>query len=76
MIGGVQKCRSLTKIVKKVPLAIYLEVMCIVISLNVVFGVWLQARWPKGSSQMDKVSQWGLSIYSRYVAVRIDSSAV
>ena len=36
--------RSLTRIVKKVPLAIYLKGTCVVISLNVVFGVWLQAR--------------------------------
>ena len=56
MIGGVQIVRSLTRIVKKVPLAIYLEGMCVVISLNVVFGLWLQARWPKVFSQMDKVS--------------------
>ena len=56
MIGGVPKVRSLTSIVKKVPFAIYLEGTCIVISLNVFFGVWLQARWPKGFSQIDKVS--------------------
>ena len=56
MIGGVQIVRSLTRIVKKVPLAIYLEGTFVVISPNVVFGVWLHARWPKGFSQMDKVS--------------------
>ena len=56
MTGGVQKVRSLTKIVKKAPLAIYLEGMCVVISSNVVFGVWLQARQPKGFSKIDKVS--------------------
>ena len=44
MTGGVQIGRSLTGIVKKVPLAIYLNGTCIVISLNVVFDVWLQAR--------------------------------
>ena len=56
MIGGVQKIRSLTKIVKKVPLTIYLEGTCIVMSPNVIFGVWLQEIWPKGFSQMDRVS--------------------
>ena len=55
MIVGVQKVRSLSKIVKKVPLVIYLKGTCIVIFLNIVFGVWLQARWPKGFSQIDKV---------------------
>ena len=54
MIRGVQKVRSLTRIVKKVPLAIYLKGTCLVISLNVVFSVWLQARWPKGFSQIDR----------------------
>ena len=53
---GVQIVRSLTRIVKKVPLTIYLKGMCIVISPNVVYGVWLQAIWPKGFSQIDKVS--------------------
>ena len=76
MIGGVQIVRSLTRIVKKVPLAIYLKGTCVVISPNVVFGVWLQARWPKEFSQMDKVSWWGLSIYLRYVGARIGSSVV
>ena len=56
MIGGVQIVRSLTRIVKKVPLMIYLKGTCVVIFLNAVFGVWLQARWPKGFSQMDRVS--------------------
>ena len=56
MTGGVQIVRSLTRIVKKVSLVIYLKGMCIVISLNIVFGVWLQAIWPKGFSHMDKVS--------------------
>ena len=56
MTGGVQIVRSLTRIVKKVPLTIYLKGTCKVILLNVVFGVWLQARWPKGFSQIDKVS--------------------
>ena len=36
MIGGVQKVKSLTNIVKKVPLMIYLEGTYIVISPNVV----------------------------------------
>ena len=56
MIGGVQKVRSLTRIVKKVPLAIYLKGTCVVISPNVVFLVWLQERWSKGFSQIDRVS--------------------
>ena len=55
MIGVVQIVRSLTMIVKKVPLVIYLEGTCVVISPNVVFGVWLQARRPKGFSQTGKV---------------------
>ena len=41
MTGGVQIVRYLTKIVKKVPLAIYLKGTCVVISPNVVFGVWI-----------------------------------
>ena len=56
MIGGVQIVRSHSKIVKKVTLTIYLKGTCILISPNVVFIVWLQARWPKGFPQMDKVS--------------------
>ena len=56
MTVGVQIVKSLTRIVKKVPLVIYLKGMCLVISLNVVFSVWLQARWPKVFSQIDKVS--------------------
>ena len=56
MTGGVQKVKSLTRIVKKVPLTIYLEGTCMVISPSVVFGVFLHMRWPKGFSQMDKVS--------------------
>ena len=76
MIGGVQKVRHLTRIVKKVPLMIYLKGTCVVIYPNVFFGVWLQERWPKGFSQMDKVSWWGLPIYTRYVGAQIDSSAI
>ena len=76
MTGGVQIVQTLTRIVKKVPVAIYHKVTCIVISLNVVFGVWLQARWPKGFSHMDKVSYWGLPIYARYVGAQIGSSVV
>ena len=56
MIGGVQKVRSLTRIVKKVPLTIYLEGMCVVISPNAIFSVRLQERQPKGFFEMDKVS--------------------
>ena len=56
MARGVQIVRSLTGIVKKVPLMIYHKGMCVVISSNVVFGVWLQARRLKGFSQIDKVS--------------------
>ena len=56
MTGGVQIVQSLTRIVKKVPLAIYHKGTCIVISLNVVFGVFLHTRHPKGLSQMDMVS--------------------
>ena len=53
---GVQIVKSLTRIVKKVPLAIYLKGTCVVISPNVVFGVWIQATQTKGFSQIDKVS--------------------
>ena len=56
MIGGVLKVRSLTRIVKKVPLAIYLKGTCVVIFSNAIFGVWLHTREPKGFSQIDKVS--------------------
>ena len=56
MIGGVQIVRYLTRIVKKVPLVIYLKGTCVLISSSVVFGVWVQARQPKGFSQIDKVS--------------------
>ena len=56
MIGGVQIVGSLTMIVKKVPVTIYVKGTCVLISLNVVFGVWLQEIWPKGFSQIDKVS--------------------
>ena len=50
MIGQVQIVRSLTRIVKKVPLTIYLKGTCVVNSPNVVFGVWIQEIWPKGFS--------------------------
>ena len=53
---GVQIVRSLTKIFKKVPLAIYLEGTFVVIFPNAIFGVWLPTRQPKGFSQMEKVS--------------------
>ena len=53
--------------VKFSQLVIYLEGTCVVVSPNAIFGVWLQARWPKGFSQMDRVSKWGLPIYSRYM---------
>ena len=56
MTGGVQIVRFLTRIVKKVPLVIYFKGTCVIISPNVVFGVWLQARRPKGFSEIDKVS--------------------
>ena len=76
MTGGVQIVRSLTRIVKKMPLAIYLKGMCVVIPSNAVLGVWLQARRPKGFSEIDKVSYWGLPIYARYMGAQIGSSDV
>ena len=48
MTGGVQIVMSRTRIVKKVPLAIYLKGTCIVISPNVFFSVLLHTRRPKG----------------------------
>ena len=50
MIGGVQKVRSLTRIVKKVPLVIYLEGTCVVISPNVVFWCMAPSKMAKGIS--------------------------